>query len=82
MPVWVRYGIMSTVFGLWLLFMGPTCYEAVFDHGPPPPLSLWSIPIATYAILSGRRIHIGSDGVRLGEEEIEPSKQEEHDNGA
>lgn len=64
MPLWLRNTIMTGVFAAWLVYM-----IVVFAHGDYPPLPAWFVPGGTYALVSGRVLRFGSDGLTVGEEE-------------
>lgn len=72
MPHWIRYIVMLGVFSLWSAYI-----ILVFAHGELPPLPAWSVPPATFAILSGKHFTIGRDGVSVDQEdELEPKRKE------
>lgn len=71
MPLWLKNLIMLGVFTVWLAYI-----IVVFAHNQFPPLPAWSVPGATYAVLSDRKIKIGKEGLSVGKEEKEEGEKE------
>lgn len=78
MPLWLRTLIMSIVFVVWVIFLGPPAYEAFFHHGPYPPLPFFLIPGVTWGLLNGSAsFSIGPDGFSFGPKKKPPEEKEE-----
>lgn len=74
MPLWMRTMIMLGTFVAWGAYVTLT-----FLHGQFPPIAAWSVPGVSYALLSGRLIRFGKEGVSVDEEKQPPRHRREED---